>query len=805
MKDFSFAVRALLRTPGFTLTAIVTLALGIGLNTAMFSLINSVLLRPLPFAESGQLVRLRRATPENDRGGLSPADYLALKRAEAEFGQFAAYDDARVSVSEPGQSPELRHALRASADYFNVLQLQPELGRFFRPAEETPGNHRVAVISHALWVDRFAAAPDVLGRVLRIDGEPHEIVGVLPASADDGRVIRQVQVFRPLSFTDAERAARGNAWLNVIGRRHPSLTAAQGDAWIAAFGSHLAADFLQENAHATWHVENLLGSTGNRSGRVIMGMLLGLSGFVLLIACSNLANFLLARTISRAHELAVRAALGASRLRLLRPLFFESLLLALAGGVGALLVAEWSGRWLSAHSVENDGSPMTFPLDWRVLGFALAVSLATALFFGLVPALFATRLDVNHALKSGARGSTASRGHRRLRSLLVVGQFSLAMTLLAGAGFFIRGADNLLAQHFGWYADHVVLGGLDLPKSTYASPSQIVAFHQRALEKLASLPGTESASLSYLLPATGLAGPRRYVIEGRPTPPAGQEPSASYNGISPDYFAVTGTRLLSGRAFTRKDTATSEKVVLINETMARVLFPGANPLGQRLARADLPQREWAEIVGVVADVIPVGVYRQPIPFQVYHPFVQEPWNYATLAVRVSRLAPESTLAPIRAAIASLDPDLPVRDLMPIQTALHRAAADLDMLKQMLGAFAALGLSLAVLGIYGVIARTVAQRTGEIGIRMALGAQMVDVVRLVLGSGLRLAVIGAGLGLLGAFGLARLIRSLMPAMQTNGPVVFAASTATLAIVALLACWLPARRAARVNPLEALRAE
>ena len=805
LSDLRHAFRALYKTPGFTLIAIMTLALGIGLNTAMFSLINTILLRPVAFPEPEQLVRLYRATPEQDRGGFSVADYLDLARSGNDFGQFAAYDNATVSISGPGQPAELRDSRRVTSSYLEVLRIQPALGRAFDATEEIHGNHRVVMLSHAFWLNRFSGSADVIGQTVRIAGEPHEIIGVLPASANDTRIMREVALLCPLAFTDAQRAARNQAALNVIGRRNASVSEQQGEAFIHNFGARIAAAYPEDNAGISWRSENLRVSTGNSRGRVIMAMLLGLSSFVLLIACSNLANFFLARTISRAHELAVRTSLGASRPRLIRPFVFESLIVASAGGAGALMVSVWSTNWLSAQSVATGGSVLEFPLDWRVLGFACTVVLFTALFFGVAPALFATRVNVNQALKTGARGTTAGRGHQRLRAILVVGQFTLAMVLLAGAGFFVRGTSNLLKDHFGWDTENVVIGGVELPKATYPDGSAVIALHQRAMERLAQLPGVIAVTASYASPVSGLPGPRGYLVQGRELPVKGQEPSASFNGVYPGYFDVIGTRLVRGREFVDTDTSTSPKVVIINEAMARALFPTEDPIGQRIARADITPHQWAEIVGIAADVRSPGVYHKPVAFQVYHPFPQEPWQFVLFSVRTVGIPAESVLAPFRAAVASVDADLPVQDLRTVQASLDRVSFDLQMLEKMLGTFALLGLSLAGLGIYGVIARTVAQRTGEIGIRMALGAQVSDVVTLVLGSGLRLALLGAALGLFGAFGLSQLFTSIMPAMKTDGSLVLAAATGLLVVIALVACYLPARTASKVDPLVALRAE
>ena len=804
-KDLQFAVRHLLKTPGFTSIAILTLALGIGLNTATFSLLNVILLRPLPFAHSELLVELRRNTPQNSHGAFAPADYLDLKRVEASFGTFAGYSGQDVSLAEPGQPAELREARRVTADYFKVLDIEPEIGRAFRSEEEVYGRHRVVVLSHALWQSRFGGRQDVIGRTVRVDGEENEVVGVLPAWASDSRVIRETALFRPLAFTALERASRDKSWVNIIGRRSAALSETQGNDFVAAFGERLAAEYPGENDGCSWRSEDLLSATGSSNGNAIAAMLLGLSGCVLLIACSNLANFLLVRTIGRSHELAVRAALGASKLQLVRPLAVEALALALAGGGAALFVSVWSTHWLSAQSVASGGPPMTFPLDWRVLGFASGVSIFTALLFGVTPALFAIRIDVNDTLKRGTRGAAAGRGHNRLRHFLIIGQFALALTLVAGAGFIARGAGNFLRTHIGWDSSSVAQGSFELPKGKYPGPEQILAFDRQLLARLGQVPGVQAASLSYRMPYDGPVGPRPYLVGGRELPAKGQEPAATYNGITDDYFAVAGIRLLRGRTFNSTDTAASHRVVIINESMARTLFPDESPIGRRLAVAGKEKPDWAEIVGVAADIRSLAVYQRPIPFQIYHPFVQEPWQNARFAVRTSGVAPESVLGSLRAAVAGLDPDLPVRELMTAEATIKHFAFELTLLRNILGTFALLGLSLAALGIYGTIARSVTQRSGEIGIRMALGANVADIVRMVLGSGARLALGGAGLGVFGAYGLARLVGSIMPSLQTDGDLVLGLSTAVLVWIALVACYLPARKASKIDPMVALRAE
>lgn len=805
MNDLKYALRALAKSPVFAIIAILTLALGIGLNTAMFSLMNTIFLRPLPFDDSASLVRVYRTTPETREGDLSPADFGDLRAVEASFGQFAGSMEETVSVAEARRPAEMTNAFRVSSNYLGVLRVRPEMGRSFRPEEEGAGASRVAIISHTLWKNRFAAAADILSRSIRIDGEPHEIIGVLPEAADDGRVLREIGIFRPLSLSAAERVSRGGPWIRTIGRRSDTISEGQGNAIVAAVGARAALDHPKEDGGNSWRSASLRGSTGNQSGRIVVDMLLGLSGFVLLIACANLANFVLARTMERSQELSVRSALGASIYHLIRPLALESLALAAAGGTAALLVAMGATHWFSTQSVANGGSPMEFPLDWRVLCFAVGSSFATALVFGTAPALLITRINVNDTLKSGMRGATTGIRHRRLRSLLVIGQFAMAMTLLAGAGFLARGASNLIRQQFGWDSGNVVQGSFDLPKATYGTAEKILGFQRQLIARLRAIPGVDSAALAYALPYNGSIGPRQYLVEGRERPAKGQEPAASYDGITPDYFKVTGGRLVEGRPFDDADNSASARVVIINEGMAHALFPDENPLGRRIARADTEKPEWSQVVGIAADVRPTGIYQRPFSFQVYHPLAQEPWQYSAFALRTKPGASGTVLGAVGAAVESVDPDLPVSSLMTADAMVERSSFDLAMLKKVLGAFALLGLALASLGIYGVVARTVVQRTPEIGIRMALGATMADVRRLVLGAGLRLALAGACIGLAGAIGITKLLGSMMPAIEGGMVAVVAGATAALAVVALLASYLPARAASRVDPVTAIRAE
>jgi len=800
--DFRLSIRSLARTPGFVLIAILTLGLGIGANTSSFSVLNEVLLRPLPYPESGRIDRIYRVTPQDRRGGVSPAEYLELKPETGGYGEIAGYAFSDTSLSAPGEPADMARGLRVSAEFFETLGIKPQLGRDFR-RDEVEGNHRVILISHRAWQTRFAGEAGILGRVVRVDAEACEIIGVLPDSINDWRHLAPFDIYRPLAFTDNEKADRSASWVRLVGRR--TVTPAQASGFVAAFGRRLAAEYPATDAGTSWRTLPINVAVAPDNGPVILGMLVGLSIFVMLIACSNLANLLLARTMARAREFAVRSALGASRGRLLLPLFAESLLLAFAGGVVAILVTLWTNDWLTKMGRATYDNGFLVVLDWHVLGWAVGACLFTATAFGVAPALFALRLDPNTTLKSGGRGATGDRGHRRFRNLLIIGQFALAMVLLSGAALFVRGVQEANHRNYGWDADHLVTGTTLLPAATYKGEREITEFQRLAVERLEAIPGVASASVSYAMPFFGLAETRKFLVAGRETPEPGREPVVVINGVSPRYFETVGTRLIDGRAFDGRDALDSPKVFIVNEAMARSLFPGESPIGRRLARADGKKLEWGEIVGVASDIQSIFMDQTPVAWQLYQPIAQEPRPAGEFAVRTAAGAPAALVASIRSAMAELDADLPIRDLQPAATTIAKASYSWQILGSMLSFLAAIGLTLASLGMYGVIARTMAQRTGEFGIRLALGALASDITRLVLASGAKLALAGTAFGLIGAFGISRLIGSLFPGMRMSGLPVLAGVTLFLMGIALLACYMPARTASRIDPIETLRAE
>jgi predicted permease len=626
----------------------------------------------------------------------------------------------------------------------------------------------------------------------------------MPPLMNDWRHFGPYDFFRPLALDQQKSADRRTTYLRLIGRRSDAISATEAHAFIANFGNRLAADFPEVNAGSTWRVVRLNGTVMSQSARAMIAMLIGLSGFVLLIGCSNLANLLLARTMARAREFAVRAALGASRVQLLRPLVAESLLLALGGCIFSIVVAQWFTDWMSFKSAGENGERVRFALDWMVFAWAFGAALITAVAFGLAPALFALRLNVNETLKSAGRGMSGSRGHRRFRQALIVAQFALAMILLTGAALFIRGLDELNNSREGWRSEQVVTGTIVLPGS-YSDAEKIASFHRLALERLEGIPGVVSASISSFTPFFNWADIRKFVVAGREPPKPGQEPAAVVNSISARYFETFQTRLLSGRGFSESDTLTSPRVFIISQRTATALFGKEDPIGRRIAQTGIGEPQWGEIVGIAADTKSILPDPGPVTLQVYQPIAQDPRPYNEIAVRSSGVTPAATVQSIRQVMTQLDPDLPVRQLQAADVTIDRANYQTMMLRDILTSFAVLGLALASLGIYGVIARTMAQRTGEFAIRFALGACIKDITRIVLMSGAKMAVLGSFVGLIGSLAVTRFLASANPSMNLNNPLIIAGATLLLVAIGLVASWLPARRAARINPIAALHAD
>jgi len=798
------AFRSLLKSPGFTVVALLTLALGIGVNSSAFSVVNALLFAT-PYPADAQLVRLYRTSPQSPRWPHSVANFLDHRAHNTVFERVAAASWSSLNLAEPGEPAERLRSLSVTADFFPLLGVAPEIGRWFNATEDQPGQAGVIMLSHGTWQQRYGGDPAIIGRQLRVNAESVAVIGVMPARFDYPQVWGRIDAWRPIAFSDQARQDRGNNFLQEIARLKPGVTLPSAQAEMNTLAARLAGDHPTTNAQNGLRLLPLAGSMMDGFGAQLTWLVMGLAGFVLLIACANLANLQFARHAARTRELAIRSALGASRGRLILGVLTESLLLSLAGGALGLLVALWCNDALSSRFSFNGSAGMALPLDSRALVFTFLASLVTGLVFGILPAWVSSRTDVNEALKQGSRGSTAGRAHHRLRHALIVAEVALALVLLSGAGFFLRGLDGLLTRDPGWHTAGLLTGSVNLRGKNYATDDLRRIFYDRLAEKLSALPGVEHAAFGTALPTWGFSSSSNFVVEGRPEPAAGTAPLAAHAAITPDYFATLGLHLVRGRDFTAADRPDKPAVVIINESLARAFWPGEDPIGKRLGGPSPFLSDPREIVGVVSDAgAPGHLGRPDTSFQMYRPLAQSPGNNLVLAVR-TRQEPGALAAGLRRAIAEIDPDQPVAYLDTLHGEITRELRSIRLAGETLAGFALLGLLLAAVGIYGVISHFVVQRTNEFGIRLALGANVRNILVLVLGQGLRLALLGVLIGLAGAFGVAQLLRAMAPGLPPAGLATACAVTAALVAVAALACWLPARRATKVDPMTALRAE
>jgi putative ABC transport system permease protein len=795
------ALRSLRAAPVFTATALVTLALGIGVNTSMFSILNATLLRALPYPESGQLVRVYRTTASSLTLPHSPANFLDHQAQNTVFAGLAAASWTTFALAEPGHPAERVAGMTVTGDFFTVLGVQPAIGRALTRDDDQPGRDNVVVLSDTFWRRRFSSDRTIVGRDLRLDGQRVTVVGVMPAGFDDRQLWGTVEAWRPIAFDAATREGRGGNFLAIVGRLKPGTSVAAAQAGMGTVAARLARDYPGPNAESGVSVLPLAATGSDPTIRLLSWFTMGLAACVLLIACANLANLQLARNVARARDFALHAALGASRLRVIRQSLVESVLLGLVGGSLGLLVAAWTTEALASR-IEIAGQPgLALPLDRTVLAFTAGASVLTGLLFGILPAWLASRGDVNDTLKQGGRGST-SQAHHRLRHGLIVAEVALALVLLSAAGFFIRGIDRFAVRDHGWRTEQLLTGSLTLSAAYDTNDSQR-AFQDRLQTRLAALPGVERVALSANLPFNAFARGQRVIIDGRPAPRSGTEPWRDVNLVSPEYFDTLGIGLVEGRVFEAADLTREPIPTIINETMARQFWPGESPIGKRIAHP--VAMEWQEIVGVVRDVTFATNLSAPrTRFQAYRLLAREPSRSFTVTLR-SALPAERLTDAVQRAVAAIDPDQPLQELQSATRVISRGLANFALVGWLLAGFALLGLFLAAIGIYGVIAGFVGQRINEIGIRVALGAQAGDVLRLVISQGLRLALAGTIIGLAGTYAVARALGAIAPALPAAEPATAAAVTGLLIGFALLACWLPARQAVRVDPNVALRAD
>ena len=805
LQDLRYGFRVLLKKPGFTVVAILTLALGVGANTAIFTVVDAALLRPLPYKEPARLVHLWETTPRqqfSEREASYP-DYLDWKGNNQVFEDLAGY--TRRSFTLTGiDAPDRLQGAAVTDNFFQVLGVEPIMGRSFRKGEDQPGAERLVILSHGLWQRRFGADPNVVGRSLTLNGDSYTVAGILPKDFQFAPA-GAVELWTPLNPNPDQMTRRFMHWLNVIARLKLGVSREQAQAGMAPIARAIEQEYSESHAgtgiKAVSLHEQIVGKV-----KPILLVLLGAVCFVLLIACANVANLLLARSAARRKEIAIRTALGASRWRLIRQLLTESVALALLGGAAGLLLAQWGVGLLVAGIPESQLVSMPYlrglDINGWVLLFTFAVSLLTGLVFGLAPALQASKLNLQESLKDGGKTS-AVQTRQRLRNLLVVSEIALALVLLVGAGLMMKSLVRLLAVDPGFNPDNLLTMRVLLPMNKYAEEAKLIAFHQQLISRVENLPGVKGVGSVNILPLLG-GNTATFIAEGRPAPPPGEEAESNIRDVNSSYFAVMGVPLVSGRYFTDQDKQDAPPVVIINQTLAARLFPGEDAVGHRLLYTKLPLPPF-EIVGVVRDEKVTGLDSATTPV-VYGPYLQGPNNSISLVVRTST-DPNSMAAAVRGEIQALDPDLPVFDVRTMEQIIDTSPS--AFLRRypafLIGVFAAVGLLLAMVGIYGVISYSVSQRTHEIGVRMALGARRRDIFKMIVGQGLILTLVGVACGIVAALVLTRFLSSLLFGVSATDPLTYVVVSLPLVLVALAACYIPARKATKVDPMVALRYE
>ena len=804
LKDIRYGVRGLWKRPGFTVVAVLTLALGIGANTAIFSVVNAVLLRPLQFRDPDRLVIIWEDAgflgfPRNTP---APANYVDWKNQSQSFEDVAATVEQTFNLTGDG-NPERVAAYAVTANFFPLFGVPPAVGRGFTPDDDRPGAHKVAVLSHELWQTRYGSDSQIINRDIQLDGEKYTVVGVMPAGFQFFE--SDVRLWVPAAFTAEQLASRGNHYLKVVARMKAGVTLKQAQADISAVMARIAKDHPDEtfNGKVGALVMPLREEyTGDVRGSLFV--LLVAVAFVLLIACANVAGLLLARAVGRRREIALRVALGASRTRVVRQLLTESLLLSAAAGILGSVLAYFSFAFLQKLIPEQMALLTTLKLDTRILVFTLGLSIVTGIVFGLVPALQSAKVDLNNALKQSTRVTSSG----RLRSALIVFEVALSIVLLVGAGLLIQTLFRLFNQYDVLKPEQVLTVRTVLPRAKYKELPQRIGFYEQVLDRVEHLPGVISAGYSTSIPLIWKGGTSGFFPEGIKDPLPGMAYDANHREVTANYLQTMNIALREGRYFTDHDNEKSMPVATINETMARQYWPGQNALGRRFKLGDPADNvPWIQIIGIVADVRQMGL-DEPVKAEMYFPYQQQTqydfYNPRDLAIRTSGDT-TSLVGAVRQIVHEVDPDQPVSNVATMADVLGVEAAQRRMGMIMLVAFAGLALLLASLGIYGVLAYFVTQHTNEIGVRMAVGASPLNILALVLRKGMGLTLLGVGIGLAASFVLTRLMSSLLFGVKASDPITFVSVPLVLAVVALIACLIPARRAMKVDPMIALRYE
>jgi putative ABC transport system permease protein len=802
-QDVRYGIRMLLKSPGMTAIAVLAIALGVGANTAIFSVVNAVLLRPLPFTQPDRLVRVfgtnvKKGVNSNPTSYLNFVDWRDQSHA---FEQMVAYGEGTATLTGIG-TPEQIEGATISASVFPMLGVNPILGRTFTSDEEQPGKTHVVVISEGLWRRRFGADPGIIGRTIMVGGDSTTVVGIMPQSFKFPVTSNNLEFWTPIDPASPYNTERGSNYLSVAARLKTDATLAQAQSEMDTIAQRLEQEYPTNNTGRGIRLESMHEATvGNV--RPALLVLLGAVGCVLLIACANVANLLLARANRRHREIAVRTALGATRGRIARQLLTESVLLAAVGGTFGLLIAAWGMDFLIAGVPANLPRVEEISLDWRVLLFTFSVSILTGLIFGLAPAVVTSKIDLNESLKEGGRTGSEGARRNRVRNILVVTEIAISLMLLIGAGLLLKSFERLRQVNPGFSPERVVTMSFALPGTKYKTHEQQSQFFQQLLARVGELSGVEAAGIVDPLPLSNNMWQNIFTVEGHPTLAPGDRLIASARITSAEYMRAMQIPLVRGRMLTERDNKDAQKVMLINETLARHFFPGEDPLGKR-ATVSLAPEFTCEIVGIVGDVKHRSLDAEAGP-EFYVTYLQAPTPSASLVVRTKTDEMNAVIPAIRNVLAQLDPDQPIADVRTMNGLLAESTASRRFNMLLLGIFALMALVLTGVGIYGVMSYSVMQRSHEIGIRMALGAQSRDVFRLVVGQGMMLALIGVVMGIIGALAMTRIMASLLYGVSAVDPVVFASVPLLVGAIALMACYIPARKAMRLDPLRALHYE
>lgn len=813
-QDLKHGIRMLLKTPGFAAVAVLTLALGVGANTAIFSVVNAVLLRPLPFTEPQRLIVVGETNASQkgaeDQIGIAPANYLDYLKENKTFESIGAFSMTTRTGFNLGvdADPERVSAANITANLFPTLGVNPIYGRQFLPEDQKQGNNRSVILSYGLWQRRFGADPAIVNQTIMLNGSGYLVVGVMPNGfqfptkdllPELQSLAKPVEVWVPLSISDASWTARGSRFLHAVGRLKPGVTIEQANSDLNVIATRLAQQYEQNSGWTAKVIslqDQIVGSI-----RLALLVLFGAVGFVLLIACANVANLLLARAATRRKEIAVRLALGSNRLRLVRQLLTEGFLLVLLGGPLGLLLAVVGVNILISISPQGIPLPSQLTLDGRVVAFTFLVSFLTALTFGLVPALQASKVDLSEAMKEGGTRGTTSSG-LRVRNLLVISELVLAVVLLVGAGLMVKSFVRLASVDPGFDPKNTLSFQYTLPASRYPDDPEVIAFNRQVIERLGALPGVQSVSGASALPLGKATNYTSFTIDGRPPLPPSEFLLSEHIGVFPDYFKTMRVDLRRGRDFTARDTKESAQVVIINEAMASQFWTGEDPIGKYI-KIDYDQGVSREIIGVVNNIKNFGLDAPPKP-EMYVSQNQFPFQSTFMVVRGGG-DPKNLIAPVTQAVAAIDKDQPIYNVKSMTEVLAASVARPRFTMLLMSCFAVVAVILAAIGLYGVMAYSVSLRTQEVGIRMALGSQRSGILKLIIGQGLKLTAIGVAIGLVGAFALTRVFQSLLFGISASDPLTFIAIALLLFGVALLASFVPARRAMRVDPMVALRYE